>query len=108
MIVATPHSMAMAKYCEEYGLKFRSIDPSAIFASNVLNLISRTDLSLVVSYAPDLGSIPRAISLASILNCPVYFNLKNREINGRTNIVDESQKEIEKPLLTPKYEGSVN
>lgn len=101
MIVATPHSSAMGKACEEYGIKFHEIDPSHLFATALQTFIPAEEQSLVTVYSPDAGSIPRAINLAKILHCPVLFNLKNRAINDRTSIAHEELAEIER--LTTEF-----
>jgi phosphoribosylpyrophosphate synthetase len=88
MLVATPHSTAMAKYCQEFGIIFREIDPSHLFANALRTFVHEEDFELVKIYSPDLGSIGRAVELARILNCPVLFNEKNRAINSDTTVID--------------------
>lgn len=100
MIVATPHSSAMKKACIEYGIKFYEIDPSPIFANKAQTFYPEEQDS-IYTYAPDAGSIPRAINLARILNRPVLFNLKNRAINSITSILNETKEEMEK--LTKEF-----
>jgi len=97
MIVATPHSSAMAEYCKMYDVKFHEVDPSPLFASKIqTSFIPPEDLPLVKVYTPDAGSMPRAICLACILKCPVLFNTKNRATNNETSIVDEDKNEIKR------------
>lgn len=96
MMVATPHSSAMAKACEEYGVKFHEINPTIKFATTIQTFIPLEEHELINVYAPDAGSIPRAVRLAGILHCRVLFNLKNRAINSITSIVEEKKEEIER------------
>lgn len=96
MIVATPHSNAMALACKEYEIKFNEINPTIKFATTVHTFTPEEEWNLLRVYAPDAGSIPRAVKLASILHCPVLFNLKNRAINSVTSIVDEKKEEIDR------------
>ena len=86
MIVVTPHSDQMAKNCAQYGIKFNAIDPSNFFAETVKTYLPGgvNDNSHV--YAPDLGSVPRAIALANLLNLSVLFNVKRRDLNNETDI----------------------
>jgi len=96
MMVATPHSNAMKNACDEHGIKFHEIDPSALFATTVQTFVSSEEQSLIKIYAPDAGSIPRAVNLAKIIHCSVLFNLKNRAINNKTSIVKEEASEMER------------
>lgn len=96
MLVVSPHSILMKKFCEDYEVKFNEIDVSVTFASRIQTFVPFEDYGLVKVYAPDAGSIPRAVNLARILHCPVLFNLKQRAINLKTTIVDEEKEEIEK------------
>ncbi|MEA3399278.1 MAG: hypothetical protein U9R00_02055 [Patescibacteria group bacterium] len=101
VLTATPHSNAMAEYCKEYKIKFHEIELSPVFVKNVHTFVKKEELNLVVAYAPDAGSIPRAIAFARIMNCPVYFNLKNRDENGNIKILDkldQKAKTLEKKL----------
>jgi len=96
MLVATPHSNEMSKACDEYGIKFHEINPSKLFATTVQTFIpDEEDQKQISVYAPDAGSIPRAIDLARILNNPVVFNLKNRATNDKTSILNHRDEEIE-------------
>jgi phosphoribosylpyrophosphate synthetase len=94
IVVPTPHSGEMKKACKEYNIIFHEIDLSHLFAEAIKTFVSEDDLSLVNIYAPDLGSIPRAVNLAKILTCPVLFNLKNRIIYNQTSIKEEKEEEL--------------
>lgn len=93
LMVATPHSNAMENACIEYGIKFHEIDPSSLFATTIQTFVPHEDHHLIKIYAPDAGSIPRAVNLANLLHCPVLFNLKHRAINDKTSIVEEKIEE---------------
>lgn len=93
LMVATPHSSAMANACTEYKIKFHEIDPSSLFSTTVQTFVPHEYHHLIKIYAPDAGSIPRAVNLANLLHCPVLFNLKNRAINDKTSIIEEEVNE---------------
>jgi phosphoribosylpyrophosphate synthetase len=96
MIVATPHSQAMEDACKEYNVKFHEIDPSKIFATKIQTFVQEEEWQLIKTYAPDWGSIPRAVKLAKILNCPVVFSLKDRKLSTETSSLEVEAHEIEK------------
>lgn len=106
MVVATPHSSTMAKYCKEFRVNFHEIDPSPLFVEKVLTFVPDEELHLVNVYSPDLGSVGRAVKMAKLLKCPVLFNLKNRLIYNETCIVSADEKEINKLTeeLRKKYD----
>jgi ribose-phosphate pyrophosphokinase len=98
LILPTPHSGAIARYCEKYDIKFWAIDVSEIFVGPLKTYIfelkdSRTRVKL---YAPDEGSILRAIALARLLNVGVLFNLKNRGFSNDPEIIEAVQEEIDR------------
>ena len=95
IIVPTPHSKAMEEACKEYNIIFHEIDLSGLFADALKTFVSEQELNLVNMYAPDLGSIPRAVNIAKILNCTVLFNLKNRVIYNKTSIKEEGEEKLE-------------
>jgi len=95
IIVPTPHSSAMEKACKEYNIIFHEIDVSPLFAEKITTFVHAQELNLVNIYAPDLGSIPRAVNLAKILGCSVLFNLKNRIIYNKTSIKEEKEENLE-------------
>lgn len=96
MLVATPHSVIMARECANYGIKFHEIDPSSLFATTLETYVHPENRSLVKIYSPDAGSLLRAINLAKILHCPALFSLKNRATNNKTSIVSTKEKEVAK------------
>jgi phosphoribosylpyrophosphate synthetase len=106
MIVATPHSSAMAKYSKDYGVNFHEIDPSSIFVEKVQTFVPDEELYLVNVYSPDLGSVKRAVKMAKLLKCPVLFNLKNRPIYNETCIANADEEELKKLTeeLRKKYD----
>lgn len=106
MITVTPHSIAMAKYCKEYGINFHEIDPSLLFVEKVQTFVPDEELHLVNVYSPDLGSVKRAVKMAKLLKCPVLFNLKNRLIYNETSIINADEAELKKLMeeLRIKYD----
>jgi|SRR3989344_4378670 len=102
MLVGTPHSDSMEKYAKESGIIFHEIDVSRIFSNMIQTLIKDNERNLIRVYSPDWGSVPRAIKVAKILNCPVLFNLKDRKIDGETKIVEAELKDIEDKITWAK------
>ncbi|MDP1760232.1 MAG: phosphoribosyltransferase family protein [Candidatus Woesebacteria bacterium] len=87
LIVATPHSKTMFETCKEFNVIMHEIDPSELFVERIRTFVPESELGLIRSYAPDRGSIIRAVKIAKMLNCPIFFNLKNRMIYNETSIV---------------------
>jgi phosphoribosylpyrophosphate synthetase len=104
MIVATPHSPVMAAACKEFGMVFHEIDPSSLFAERVKTFVPDEDIKNVCAYAPDFGSIERAIKFAKVMNCPVLFNLKDRKIYNETSIAETDNERIKTILDKVKDE----
>ncbi|MFA5155534.1 MAG: phosphoribosyltransferase family protein [Patescibacteria group bacterium] len=101
LIVVTPHSAgSLARNCQEYNIGFYPVDMSEIFARNIRPFLEAektlsSDQPEVVAYAPDEGSIRRALALAQIIGCGVTFNLKKRELNNSPAIVQAEKESIE-------------
>lgn len=103
VIVTTPHSAQTEENCREYGISFRAVDPSEAFASVLRPLLpEKGDGKKAVVYAPDAGSIPRAIALAKFLGIGVLFNLKHRAFDNETTMVDADAKTIQS--IIAKYD----
>jgi phosphoribosylpyrophosphate synthetase len=103
MIVATPHSEQMAENCDQYGIKFHHVDPSGFFAETIKTYLPTKTDGLTHVYAPDLGSVPRAVTLAKLLNGSVLYSVKKRDLNDETDIISlttEKTKEISDKLQT--------
>lgn len=98
LILPTPHSDATARYCKKYDIKFKAIDVSEIFVGPLKAFIPELDgtQTKVKLYAPDEGSILRAIELARLLNVGVLFNLKNRGFSNDPEIIEAAQAEIDR------------
>ncbi len=102
LIVATPHSSQMAENCREQGIIFRSVSAAELFASTLKPYLPDADSEKIVEvYAPDEGSIQRAVELATFLNVGVLFNLKHRKISNETVMVDADLQQIE--AIREKY-----
>lgn len=96
LIVTTPHSEYMAKNCHKHGIAFRAVDPSEAFASVLRPLLpEKDDGKKAIIYAPDEGSIQRAIALAHFLDVGVLFNLKHRAFDNETSMIDADEKMIQ-------------
>ncbi len=96
LIVATPHSDQTEKNCQAVGLRFRQADPSWIFFRTLWTILPPPAENRTRVYAPDQGSIPRAIKLAELLKVDVIFSLKKRGLNNLTSIVAADRQEIKR------------
>jgi ribose-phosphate pyrophosphokinase len=102
LIVVTPHSQQTERNCADVGIAFRAVDPSEAFASILRPLLPENcDKEKAKIYAPDEGSIPRAIALAKHLGVGVIFNLKHRGINNKTEMIDADRAMID--AIKKKY-----
>lgn len=96
VILATPHSEQTASNFQQEGINFRSVDPSELFASRLSPLLpDRSKGKKIFVYAPDEGSVSRAINLARRLGVGVLFSLKSRGFDNETKIVEADQERIE-------------
>lgn len=93
LIVTTPHSEKMAENCQIFGIDFHTADMSESFAQAIKTILPNEKKNILV-YAPDEGSIPRAVGLAKILNLQVIFTLKRRGLNNATEIIAQDQEKI--------------
>jgi ribose-phosphate pyrophosphokinase len=91
LIVCDIHSKVTLENCKEFGIKAWNVDPSSVFATELLSLAEKANEEGREFYvhAPDVGSIPRAISLAEILGAKVSANPKERLPNGTTRIIED-------------------
>ncbi|MFA5131114.1 MAG: ribose-phosphate diphosphokinase [Patescibacteria group bacterium] len=91
IITVSPHSPKMREFCTEVGIKMHEVDPSPLFASTVKTYLA--DKPTI--YAPDAGSVPRAVKLAKLLDCQVVMSLKERGLDNEAMIKAEDRDEIE-------------
>lgn len=103
LIVATPHSEKMAENCRVYGIKFHPADMSEIFAQAIRTLLNGDEKNTLI-YAPDEGSISRAVGLAQILGFKVIFTLKKRGLNNAAEIAGPDQQEIDELIARAQQE----
>lgn len=91
LIVCDIHSRVTLENCKEFGIKAWNVDPSSVFATELIALAEKAKEEGREFYvhAPDIGSIPRAISLAEILKAKVSANPKERLPNGTTRIIED-------------------
>jgi phosphoribosylpyrophosphate synthetase len=97
VILATPHSEQTGLNFEQEGVVFRAVDLSDLFASRLRPLLHPKLKSgkKVWIYAPDEGSIIRAIGLARRLELKVLFSLKNRGFNNQIELAEMDLQKIE-------------
>jgi ribose-phosphate pyrophosphokinase len=106
LIVATPHSTQTEYNCSNNDILFRAADPSEAFASVLRPLLPEgEDCKRTVVYAPDEGSIPRAIALAKFLGIDVLFNLKNRDFSNESRMIDADKMQIGEVVAKYDYSG---
>lgn len=104
LITVTPHSpKMMLKNCQTYGIKFHPTDMSEIFAQAIRTLLDGEEKNTLI-YAPDEGSISRAVGLAQILGFEVIFTLKKRGLNNTAEIAGPDQREIDELIARAKQE----
>ena len=94
IITVSPHSPSMEKFCNQFGIKFWEVDPSPLYASTINTYLPETPSI----YAPDKGSIIRAIKLAKLIGARVIFNLKVRGTNTEANIKVAEEHEIKEVI----------
>lgn len=99
MLVVTPHSKKMSEYCKHYGIKFNELEPSRIFEEKTKAFILPENRNLVRVYAPDEGSIPRAVKFARLFPCPVLFNFKTRGEDNEISILNKNPDEVQNKLI---------
>lgn len=94
LIVGTPHSGQMAKNCQELGIKFQAAEFTKVLAQTIETFIIGNNGKIFV-YAPDKGSVHRAVALARQLELPVRFSLKERGFDNVAKIVEANEKIIQ-------------
>lgn len=104
LITVTPHSSKMmSKNCQTYGIEFHPTDMSEIFAQAIRTLLDGEEKNTLI-YAPDEGSISRAVGLAQILGFEVIFTLKKRGLNNTAAIAGPDQQEIDELIARAQQE----
>jgi phosphoribosylpyrophosphate synthetase len=110
VILATPHSEQTGVNFEKEGIAFRVVDMSDLFFSRLRPLLPESNSGNKVEvYAPDEGSISRAVELAKRLKLGVLFSLKNRGFNNEVELVEADQQKIAEikrqfsPFLSLEY-----
>ncbi len=91
LIVCDIHSQVTLENCKEFGIKAWNVDTSSVFATELMPLAekAREEGREFYVHAPDIGSIPRAVTLAKILGAKVSANPKERLPNGETRIIED-------------------
>lgn len=102
IITVSPHSPKMKQFCDEYGIVMRELDPSPLFSSAIKTYLDE----IPEIYAPDRGSIVRAIGLAKLTGSRVIFSLKERGLNNAITIKAEDESEISE--LIKYYQTNFN
>lgn len=95
LVVATPHSDQNRINCENAGMAFQEVDFTEAFASVCKPLLpDKNDNRRAVLFAPDEGSIERAINFAKFLDVDVLFRVKIRGDNNDVSIAEIDQDQI--------------
>jgi len=106
IITVAPHSEKLVKFGLDLGLNIHVIDPSPLFASVVKSSLSIDSTKEKIKvYAPDKGSIPRAVALAQKINSSVIFSLKKRGLNNEIEIEPGEESDISKIISKYNSEG---
>jgi len=90
LIFCDIHSQEIVRFCREAGIDAYDTDPSVVYADHVKAHVrqAKDDNVPFFVYSPDLGSVPRAVSLARELGVSVAFNSKDRNHQGETSFDD--------------------
>ncbi len=79
LVLCEPHSVVNTlKFCREFDLRVTIADPTALFAEEMKPLLQTIGRENVVVYAPDFGSVGRAIALARATGTSVVALPKKR------------------------------
>jgi ribose-phosphate pyrophosphokinase len=95
VIMVTPHSQQTLLNFEDNKIICKCVNLSDLFANRLRPYISQSNKKKAKVYAPDEGSIIRAVELAKRMEIGVLFSLKNRGFNNETTIVEADQQKIE-------------
>ena len=91
LIVCEPHNVAQTQhFCDEFGLQLSVTNPTRLFTAKIADIIRVWGQDKIAVYSPDLGSVGRAMDLASSISAPVVATPKRR-INDRLEEVDGSE-----------------
>jgi ribose-phosphate pyrophosphokinase len=111
IIVCDPHSKQMGINAESVGIRFHVVDPTAEYVARLLPIIeeAREEHRKFFIYAPDMGSIERAATLARMLDVPVALNLKQRTKTGQIKVRVKPSQDDRRKIVTmaKKYDISV-
>ncbi|MDR3558871.1 MAG: phosphoribosyltransferase family protein [Candidatus Pacebacteria bacterium] len=95
VIMVTPHSEQTIINFQKAGIACRCANLGDLFSNRLRPLLPEPDKGKKVKvYAPDQGSISRAIELAKRLEIGVFFSLKNRGFNNETKAIEANQEKI--------------
>jgi ribose-phosphate pyrophosphokinase len=100
------HSEETLKNCEREGLLAVNVSGAPIFADRLIPIVemAKDRKRQVFIYAPDAGSVPRAVDLAKILQVPIIMDMKSRDFSGEVSIIQDDE-ELQK--LQTKYGVSI-
>jgi phosphoribosylpyrophosphate synthetase len=95
LITITPHSDQMRECCQDFGIEFQGLNVTSELTRAISAFLPISERNARVKvYAPDAGSIPRAIAVARRLEVGVLFDIKQRKDNNRIQIIDAEQEQI--------------
>lgn len=79
LIVLEPHNIARTQECcDEFGLKLYACDPTRLFADAIRGFVETERRDNIRIYAPDFGSVGRALALARETGTAVVATPKER------------------------------
>lgn len=96
LIVCDAHSEQTMMNGASVGLEMINVDPTSAFVAALSELVTTAkELNQAVRvFAPDKGSLERAVKLAKPLAVPVLFKPKERLANGQVNIHVQLKPEV--------------
>lgn len=96
IIVCDCHSQQSIINGQSVGLNMINVDPTSAFVATLADLVAETITNNRPAYifAPDQGSLPRAVRLAKPLGLSVVFRPKERLSTGQVNVDVELKPEV--------------
>lgn len=87
LVLCEPHSVAnTVKFCREFDLRITIADPTELFAEEMKPLVQTIGRDNIIVYAPDFGSVGRAIALAKATDTSVVALPKKRTYGDEVEV----------------------
>lgn len=95
VVICDPHSPQIVKNCQDLNLPVEVINPTPVYIEKLRPFVdeARQEGRPFYVYAPDLGSVRRAIDLAKGLGVPIAASIKKRSKTGKMQIITDPGQE---------------